>query len=487
MCTSDRIGGECTASSAVYRRPVRGGAHDGGVIPVSPFAAHGQDDATTTTGHAPGYLQRLDVTDRSDYVFYAALMLLPADGTVLGWYMPFWTPISPWLFMLYTALNWRLVPIVYHRFRRFFLFPLVALMLSVIGWATVAFHPLPALWSFLGIAGALACLASLEIAVRIKRLDWRHMIRIILTAYWIAFAVGVVQFLAIHLDVTFVRDWFSKLMAREYITADSPWGGNRPQFLFAEPSYIGMHLYGVLLPLMWMMRGRDRVYAKRLRDLIIVFAVGSIIMGAGVRIIIDTGVALVVAIIATTDFSNKEQVKRAWCLFSVMLIAGMAVMLGDERIRSILTQGPVSGDESASARLSQSLTPLIALIQHPFNLFTGFGAGNIAEANRLGTTISYALLNGPDSKIPWWVWKNISPDSAFTMSAYTSFITEFGLIGLTALVIIVISRISGQHLWNRTTICWLMLSAYLYVQFEGYAFYALPLFIWNMKPPSITR
>lgn len=221
------------------------------------------------------------MTDRSDYVFYAALMLLPADGTVLGWYMPFWTPISPWLLMLYTALNWRLMAIVYHRFRRFLLFPLVALMLSAAGWATVAFHPLPALWSFLGLAGALACLASLEIAVRVKHLDWRLMVRIILIAYWVAFAVGVVQFLAIHLDITFVRDWFSKLMAREYITADSPWGGSRPQFLFAEPSYIGMHLYGVLLPLMWMMRGRDRVYIKRLRDLIVVFAAGSILMGAG--------------------------------------------------------------------------------------------------------------------------------------------------------------------------------------------------------------
>ncbi|TPF93370.1 hypothetical protein [Bifidobacterium sp. UTBIF-78] len=427
------------------------------------------------------------MTDRSDYVFYAALMLLPADGTVLGWYMPFWTPISPWLLMLYTALNWRLMPIVYHRFRRFLLFPLVALMLSMIGWATVAFHPLPALWSFLGLAGALACLASLEIAVRIKRLDWRHMIRIILIAYWIAFAVGVVQFLAIHLDITFVRDWFSKLMAREYITADSPWGGNRPQFLFAEPSYIGMHLYGVLLPLMWMMRGRDRVYVKRLRNLIIVFAAGSILMGAGVRIIIDTGVALLIAIIETLNLHDRRIRKRAFITSTAIVLLTAAAALTNGRVRSIVEQGPLAGDTSSSARLSQTLTPVIALIQHPMNLFTGFGAGNIAEANRLGTTTAYAMLNGPDAAAPWWVWKNMSPDSTFTMSAYTSFITEFGLIGLTALVVIVISHISERHLRNRTTICWLILVAYLYVQFEGYAFYALPLFIWGMKTNTASR
>ena len=55
---------------------------------------------------------------------YAALALFPVDGTVLGWYMPFWTPISPWLLMLYTALNWRLIPQAYRRIRTFFLFPL---------------------------------------------------------------------------------------------------------------------------------------------------------------------------------------------------------------------------------------------------------------------------------------------------------------------------------------------------------------------------
>ena len=59
-------------------------------------------------------------------------------------------------------------------------------------------------------------------------------------------------------------------------------GGGHPQFLFAEPSYIGMHLFGVLLPLMWLMRG----YAKRLRNLIVVYAIGAVLMQAGTRIVL---------------------------------------------------------------------------------------------------------------------------------------------------------------------------------------------------------
>lgn len=428
-----------------------------------------------------------NMMDHSDTVFYAAIALLPVDGTIIGGYMPFWTPISPWLFMLYAVLNWRLLPQVYRRFRMFFLFPAVLVALSLVGWLTVAFHPLPVAWSLLGVCGALACLTSLEITVHIKRLDWRPMIHLLIAAYWVAFAVGVVQFLAIKLGIGPVQWLFGHIMSREYISASSQWGGSRPQFLFAEPSYIGMHLYGVLLPLMWLMRGRDRVYVARLRDLIIVFALGGILMHAGVRIIIDTGVALVVAIVEATDFKNKAQARRAWSLFAALCVAGTAVMLANARVRSILAQGPVAGDESASARLSQSLTPLIALVQHPLNLFTGFGAGNIAEASRLGTTTSYALLNGPDAEIPWWVWKNWTPNNVITMSAYSSFLTEYGIIGFTALVWLVIRHVARHHAWNKTTVCWLALTAYLYIQFEGYAFYALPLFIWSLEMNPFTH
>lgn len=98
--------------------------------------------------------------------------------------------------------------------------------------------------------------------------------------------VGVVQWLSIHLHIKPLTDYFAHLMYRQYINESSVWGGGRPQFLFAEPSYIGMHLFGVLLPLMWLMRGRDRIYAKRLRNLIVVYAIGTVLMQAGTRIVL---------------------------------------------------------------------------------------------------------------------------------------------------------------------------------------------------------
>ena len=59
-------------------------------------------------------------------------------------------------------------------------------------------------------------------------------------------------------------------------------GRDHPQFLFAEPSYIGMHLFGVLLPLMWLMRGLCQAVAQ----LIVVYAIGAVLMQAGTRIVL---------------------------------------------------------------------------------------------------------------------------------------------------------------------------------------------------------
>ena len=145
-----------------------------------------------------------------------------------------------------------------------------------------------------------------------KQLDWRRLMHILIAVYWAALAVGVVQWLAIHLDVECVVGYFKHLMARQYIDDDSIWGGGRPQFLFAEPSYIGMHLFGVLLPLMWMMRGRDTVYVRRLRELIATFAVMAVLMGAGTRIVLDALVALAIVVVERTHWREFASASAAW-------------------------------------------------------------------------------------------------------------------------------------------------------------------------------
>mgnify|MGYP003242340436 FL=1 len=169
-------------------------------------------------------------------------------------------------------------------------------------------------------------------------------------------------------------------------------GRGRPQFLFAEPSYIGMHLFGVLLPLMWLMRGRDRIYAKRLRNLIVVYAIGAVLMQAGTRIVLDSVVALLIAIIVHNSWCDKKQRVRgiAQLLGAVML--GLLGVLADSRLSSIAENG-AEGDGSFFARIYQSLDPICGLLAHPWTVLTGYGAGNIINAVWAGAQHAGRLLN----------------------------------------------------------------------------------------------
>lgn len=379
------------------------------------------------------------LVDSSDFLFYAALAMLPIDGTVAGPYMPFWTPLSPWLFMAYAVANWRLLPQIWHRFRAFFLFPVLLIALSAVDWYLVAFHRLPALVSL----------------------------------------AGVVQRLSIMFDWTSVKNFFIHLMSRQYISSTSHWGGGRPQFLFAEPSYIGMHLFGVLLPLIWLVRGRDHKRANQLRVLIMVFAAGSVLMGAGVRIILDSIIALVFVIIEMNSWHTWRGRLVAFGELVVTVGLGACSVAVNHRLSSIAELG-FDGDGSFYARLWQSLGPGAGALKHPKQLLLGYGAGNLSDATHQGADAAVRSLErlGLNASVPKGWYAQVTPANMFTMSAYTSFFVEFGLIASVILVVLVLWWISHNHAWNKTTVCWLLLTIYLYVQFEGYAFYALPLLLW---------
>ena len=262
------------------------------------------------------FLRFLTSQERNVIWLLLAIAFLPVDGTTLGLYAPFWSPISPALFAVYCLCNWRQLRIAANRYLPMFLLPVACIILSIPGWLKFGIHLNAAFMSITGLLGVLATLGAIALAFDIKRIPWRTPLRILIASYWVSFGVGVVQWLSIRLHAKPLTDYFSHLMYRQYISDNSVWGGGRPQFLFAEPSYIGMHLFGILLPLMWLMRGRDRIYAKRLRDLIVTYAVGAVLMQAGTRIVIDSVVALLIALWRAPIGMTAHAASGACCRFS---------------------------------------------------------------------------------------------------------------------------------------------------------------------------
>ena len=135
------------------------------------------------------------IGDARDLLLMTAIVTLPVDGTRFGVTMPYWTPIAPVFFLLYAVSNPRLLLRSMRRYLGFFVFLLALVVTSAFGWTTVGFHGLYVGQTMFALVSGIACLASLDIAFRLKRLDWHKAVTLLVAVYWVAFAVGVLQWL----------------------------------------------------------------------------------------------------------------------------------------------------------------------------------------------------------------------------------------------------------------------------------------------------
>ena len=423
--------------------------------------------------------------DANDILLVMALMTLPVDGTRFGVTMPYWTPIAPIFFVLYVVCNPVLLLRSARRYLGFFLFLPALAAVSVFGWTTIGFHRAYVLQTMFALVSGLACLSSLDIAFRLKRLDWHKAITLVVVVYWIAFAVGVVQWLDSRYGIDAVTRLFQNIMERNYVP-------RKPQFLFAEPSYIGMHVFGILLPLFWLTR------RKSLAVLVLVYALGSAVMGVGVRILIDALVALLLWSIIEIHWTSVRNVLLTIVGFGTVGTGGTLLLLHNERVQSMMQHGVLQGDFSMLARIFRSLAPMIAGLKDPLHLIFGFGMGNVKSAMLRGYGDAFSMIaahgGNPAGNGEIGLMANTdNPTYYFTMNAYVSFNVEFGLAMFGVFAVLLLSHITTHHAWSKMTVCWLLMLVYLYIQFEGYAFYALWLFIWvtgqgrKVSAPSVPR
>lgn len=410
---------------------------------------------------------------------YAALALLPVDGLTFGFQMPYWSPLSPLLFLVYACLHWKQSCKALRIFPSILPFLFAMFCVSVLDWTALGINTTYLARTAIALLCAAATTCAFYVAFTIGRLHTGTAIKIIVVAYWIAFAFGVFTWLGQpdHLHFSWSYQTLSDWYLRQYFIS-------RPQFLFAEPSYIGMHVFGVLLPAYWLSRD------KRLIVLIVTFTAGSILMGAGVRILLDTAVAATLCVILFVPWRRIMRSRKV--LFGTisaalaLCVGGTLMIAANPRMQSLIQHGLLAGDSSMSARAFRSLAPLMALFQDGWRAVLGFGAGNLGTAIAAGYDRALELYTDWGGVMTSEIAELQDPfgstlnraGNVFTMNAYVSFAAEFGLPMLLAGIALVIRHVSKHHAWNKTTICWLILLAYLYLQFEAYAFYALPLFIW---------
>ena len=157
-------------------------------------------------------------------------------------------------------------------------------------------------------------------------------------------------------------------------------------------------------------------------------------MQAGTRIVIDSVVALLIALVARTDWHDGARRVRGMLQILGAFALGLLGVLADSRLSAIAENG-AEGDGSFFARIYQSsiryadcspirgrCSPVMRGQHHQC------GVAGAAKAGR--------LLDGPgmNGGAATGFAAGVNADTVWTMCAYTSVIAEYGLIGLAMLV-----------------------------------------------------
>lgn len=282
---------------------------------------------------------------------------------------------------------------------------------------------------------------------------------IVIIAYSVSFVFGIIELIGIKFEVSIINE------VVDFISLRSTYGEGRVQFSFTEPSFISVHLFGVLLPFYVITRDIKFLW------LIILFLVVGIAGHAGVRLLVDSGLVLVVFLFYYNNFVKKP-VFFLLCLIACVLI----IFLGSEefvnqRLKDILVDG-IYADDSLAARFFRLNAIVNGYLDTPLRALFGYGIGQEVIPLKIGFDQALSVylsdymyeinyLQDVDSK----VLPNVG--GCF----WIRIISEFGLIILflilTKLFFIYI-RLKSKLLKSTFLIVCIIL-----VQFGSYAFYGM--------------
>lgn len=394
----------------------------------------------------------------SDLIFYVGVALLPFENFRFA-PSAGWATFSPIFFAFYLIFNFKLVSRFIVRYRKIFLFFIFAVILGTITGFCFNMNFKDYIGSFIPLILGASCLLSFSIFYsKNKKLD--KVINLLVISYSICFMIGLFEFLAIKLNNYPIVNFLQSISARDYISQ------GRVQFFFTEPSFVGMHLFGVLLPLYWITRRKDLLF------IMLAFGAGSILFQSGVRVVVDIAV---VAILYFTFLILRHN--KAKFIPLILLILGLGFSYAYNsfpRINQIVNQG-VYADGSLASRYFRMETSVIGYRNTFPAVLSGFGLGNSMYPMRSGYEEAKEHYDNKYTKEVEEIGGLNTHDDSASYSLYTRFISEFGLI------MFIIALIYLINITDRSTFPqkWLYFSIvlYLYLQFESLGFYALWLFI----------
>ncbi len=397
-----------------------------------------------------------------DIIFEIGLYLMPFENL---FFAPSagWATITPIIFFVYLLFNLKYVVKTIYKYKYIFMFFLAAIILSIINYIFVGIEIKNFINAGITLGLGIIDFISLDIYFRQKQNKIDKCTKILLLVYTISLAIGWIQFITIKFNIEPIKQIFYSIEKRSYM------GNNRIQFTFTEPSFIGMHLFGILLPIYLFTK------EKKLIILIIAFAMSSIIFSSGMRILIDIiSVVSILYIVYLIKNINNKKLMMMTIILILIGILGIAILYNtNNRAKNIINNG-IYADGSLASRFFR-INSTIKGCANDCRLLTGYGLGNALIPIRSGYEGAMKEYKSSyTNEMEQLANPNFTNDSV-SFCLYTRVVSEFGIIFLIiAITYIYQLSIKSNNLFFRNYV-WILF--YIYLQFESYGFYTIWLYI----------
>ncbi len=383
------------------------------------------------------------------FVPFDNLSIAPSSG---------WATISPFVFFLYVFLN---LPILGKALVKakwvlfYFTFGMwIQLMLLLFNELHIASFIDGLATTVLGISFFLALIIRYQLGGADKNKDGA----LLLKAYTLSFIYGIIRLL--------VMKYLNPAMAVFYLLEKRPY--TRIAFSFTEPSFVSMHIIGVLWLFIYLIT--DRILIKKMLVLGLGFAAVEFLFLGSTRCVMDFGMFFAIYLVKALTVEAKHLIRNT-VLISGSIMAFFIALMKIPRLNSILRSG-IYSDASGASRWFRMNAAVKGFVSEPIRTIFGYGMGNLIIPLRNGyneARLSYR--NGFVNEVVS-LGRAKEIDSLFCFPV--KLISDWGLIITLILIVMLVYKALHKHI----DMCVVIMTMWLYVQFDSYAFYSLWLLLY---------
>ncbi len=415
---------------------------------------------------------------RSDYLFFIGLFLIPFENL---FFAPSsgWAAIAPIAFFAYCIFNIKHMGLIFNKY--YILFAILGIIILISSFNYIVYAPKisAVIDSIRSIVLGVSFLFSLYIYINIKGNSIDLLMKCLVISYTFSLLYGVIKVIGLQFNINFILSLMEAIEKRYY---------SKLAYSFTEPSYISMHIFGIIL--FFIIFFKQSKYTKNMKILFGCFIIFSFAFGKSVRFIIDFLIVLLIYFVSYI-FLNRKHLYKFFLIGIVLIIISLTLVsvlvLSSFNLNSFLNNmetdndailrlvgifnNGIYNDGSFALRFFKISTCIFGSLSDRFHFMTGFGLGNLNYPFQLGFYSALEKYNFPYTD-GLFLWKEQLNTQIGCLPV--RLLNEFGLV---IAILIIVGLYKRKYLFFYLTTMW------LYIQFDSYAFYTLWLYIYIISNP----